>query len=339
MRQQHANRTLCLLEELETSRELLRSGFGHLQEIDMANTFYHLPHQLLASGFERLMKCYVILVDEGRHGAYPSQQFLKGLGHDLEKLLRIICRNYYGGMRRRLVQQELRFLQSDAIAKECLRVLSLFGKKGRYYNLDVVTGGATSPIDPTNEWERLESSVEDPAAYHGDLERLHRDYYPRVHAKLIAKMERVIRAIALQFTIGGHSDRTGRLRQMSTVYAEFQVLRDEALGTIDYRRSVQILTQERDTWIKQSEEEVVGGPWPTQIVTKQEFDGEWPFRVDRVILEQQDATFYVVYINGYAFALNGAAKSHLGIPFPHDAGFAVLGRSVAAFIEATRMLG
>ena len=50
-------RFLCLLDELETSRELLKSGFGHLQEIDMGSTFYHLPHQLLASGFERLMKC------------------------------------------------------------------------------------------------------------------------------------------------------------------------------------------------------------------------------------------------------------------------------------------
>ena len=41
-------RFLCLFDELETSRELLKSGFGHLQEIDMGSTFYHLPHQLLA---------------------------------------------------------------------------------------------------------------------------------------------------------------------------------------------------------------------------------------------------------------------------------------------------
>ena len=46
-------RYLCLLDELETSRELLKSGFGHLQEIDMGSTFYHLAHQLPASGFER----------------------------------------------------------------------------------------------------------------------------------------------------------------------------------------------------------------------------------------------------------------------------------------------
>ena len=42
-------RFLCLLDELKTSRELLKSGFGHLQEIDMGNTFYHLPHQLTPS--------------------------------------------------------------------------------------------------------------------------------------------------------------------------------------------------------------------------------------------------------------------------------------------------
>lgn len=60
-------RFLCLLDELETSRELLKSGFGHLQEIDMSNTFYHLPHQLLASGFERLMKCYIAVV-RSRYG-------------------------------------------------------------------------------------------------------------------------------------------------------------------------------------------------------------------------------------------------------------------------------
>ena len=159
------------------------------------------------------------------------------------------------------------------------------------------------------------------------------DYYPRVNARLIAKMERVIRAIALQFTIGGHADKSGSLRQMSTVYAEFQRLRDDELGTVDYRRSVQILTREKDTWIRRSEEEVVGGPWPTQVVTKQEFDGEWPFRVDRVILSASHT------INGYAFALNGAAKSRFGILFPHDAGLAVLGRSVGAFTEVTRMLG
>ena len=35
---------LCLHVELETSVKLIRAGFGALQEIDMGNDFYHLPH-------------------------------------------------------------------------------------------------------------------------------------------------------------------------------------------------------------------------------------------------------------------------------------------------------
>ena len=49
----------------------------------MGSTFYHLPHQLLASGFERLMKCYIAVVRKGRDGAYPDRAAMKSLGHDL----------------------------------------------------------------------------------------------------------------------------------------------------------------------------------------------------------------------------------------------------------------
>ena len=166
-----------------------------------------------------------------------------------------------------------------------------------------------------------------------DLEGLHRDYFPRVHSRLIAKMEQMVRAIAMQFTIGDHADQCGRLSQTSAVYTQFRNLRDEQFGTIDYRRSVRILEQDKENWINRSDQEIVGGEWPTQIVTKAEFGGEWPFRVDRVILERRNDTFCVVNINGYAFALNGAAKSRFKIPFPHDAGLAVLGRSVGPFID------
>ena len=88
---------LCLSKELETSRELIKAGFGGLQEIDVDNTFYHLPHQLMASGFERLMKCYISLVYEGQKGSYPDREYLKSLGHNLEHLLEKVCTEFYAG--------------------------------------------------------------------------------------------------------------------------------------------------------------------------------------------------------------------------------------------------
>ncbi|TWT29130.1 hypothetical protein KOR42_55810 [Thalassoglobus neptunius] len=176
-------------------------------------------------------------------------------------------------------------------------------------------------------------SVEDPTPFLSDMEAMHRDYYPRVHAKLIAKLERLVRTIALQFTIGDHTDESGHLMQMSTVYSDFRNLRDEELGTIDYRQSVRILAQEVKNWVKRSEEEILNNHWPTRAISQDKFDGEWPFRYNRVIVELQEKLFAIVNIEGYAFALNGSAASRFNLPFPHDAGLAVLGKSVGPFTD------
>ena len=331
--QRDSLRFRCLLEELETSHELIKSGFGHLQEIDITNTFYHLPHQLLASGFERLMKCYISLVYSGQYGSYPDKKYMKSLGHNLEELLERICADCYGGKVRPFVQREFDFITTDLVLRQCIRILSLFGEKGRYYNLDIVTGAAETPIDPTGEWKDLELAVEDATPFLSDLEALHRDYYPRVHSQLIAKMERLVRAIAMQFTLGDHADQGGKLSQTSSIYTDFRNLRDEKCGTVDYRRSVRILEQNKENWTKRTEHEIVGGKWPTRVVTKADFREAWPFRADRVIVERRDDIFCIINIDGYAFALNGAAKSCFKLPFPHDAGIAVLGRSVGPFID------
>ena len=333
-----AVRFLCLHDELETSKELLKSGFGHLQEIDMGSTFYHLPHQLLASGFERLMKCYIAVVRKGRDGTYPDMAAMKSLGHDLESLLETICTEHYGGTQCPLVQQDLDFIRTDSVLKDCMRILSLFGKKGRYYNLDVVAGAGHSPMDPEGEWKALESRVEGPTQNLSDRERLHRDYYPRVNCALIARMERLVRAIAMQFTHGGHADPAGEIRKLSVVYTKFSNRQDDKLGTVDYRRSVEILRGDADQWIRRSDQEIAKSGWPSLAVSKADFGDEWPFRKDRVTVECRDGLFYIVNIGGYDFALNGMARSRFGLPFALEAGVAVLGKSVGPFIEMAQGL-
>ena len=305
----------------------------------MSNTFYHLPQQLMASGLERLMKCYITLVYDGKHGSYPSNTYMKSLSHDLKRLLDRICTHYYGVAARPFVQRELDFINTDPILQDCIRILSQFGQKGRYYNLDVVTGVTNPPIDPKEEWEALEFSVEDVTPLLGNLERLHREYYPRVNSRLIGRTERLVRAIAMQFTLGEHEDRNGRLSQLSSIYTKFRNLRDDELGTTDYRRSVHILRQrDQDNWFRRSEQAIVSGEWPARIVTRNQFEGEWPFRADRVVVERRNELFYVVNVGGFDFALNGAAQSRYGMPEPHSAGVAILGKSVAPFIELASSL-
>lgn len=326
---------ICLHEELNNSYQLIVTGLGELQEINMGNDFYHLPHLLLASGLERFMKCYICLVYEAREGKYPDFNMLKNLGHDLSKLNEEIINNYFAEDNRPALKEDLLFLKEDEKLKIILKILSEFGRYARYYNLDVVTGKSVqSSFDPKDEWERLERSIEDPTPYltSNNQEGLYSDCYPRVNSQIIAIIERFVRAITRQFTLGGHG---GKLSQYYIPFSPFLEMMDEDLGTKDYRRSVQVLQTKKEAWIKRTEEEVKKSPWPTKEIFEKQFSGDWPFRSDKVIVELRDRFFCVINIDGYDFALNGAAKSRFNLPYPHDAGLAILGKSIGPFIDAT----
>jgi len=325
-------RATCLIEELETAHNLIECGFGELQEMRMGNDFYHLPQQLLASGFERLMKCYFCLVYEARNGQYPETRFLERLGHDLEKMKRTLATDYFATNGIPLLCDDLDFLKNDLLLERIIHILSGFGKKARYYNLDIVTGSQKPPIDPKAEWEALETDVEDPSPYLSldSMEALHRDYYPRVNAIIIAKLERLFRAIAMQFTLGRHG---GKLQQLSPTIATFITLKNEDFGTRDYRRSVKESRQSKDKWSKRSKADVSNSRWPSALISKEQFEGDWPFRFEEVVIECRENLFCIINIEGYDFALNGAANSRFGYPFPHDAGIAILGKSIGPFID------
>jgi len=332
------NKDICLMEELEASYKLIVAGLGDLQEIDMENDFYHLPQQSLASGLERLMKCYICLVYEARNSRYPDFRYVKDLGHDLSGLRDRIVSEFYTTNGIPLLEDDLSFITTDARLQKIVHILSEFGKFARYYNLDVVTGNQNLPINPTEEWEALENEIEDMMPYSGPeaFESLHRDYYPRVHSQIIAKLERFVRAIAMQFTLGGHG---GKLQQFSTFFTPFRNLQDDKLGTTDYRRSVKVLQREKKNWRKRTNRKLRGSKWPTKVITQSAFTGTWPFHADRVVIECRESMFCIVNIHGYDFALNGSAASRFSLPFPHDAGEAVLGRSIGPFIDMARDLG
>lgn len=75
-------RKLSLNEELNTSVRLIKLGFGEYQNLDMSNDFYYLPFQLISSGFERLMKCYICLGHLEKEGKFPDPRLFRNkLGH------------------------------------------------------------------------------------------------------------------------------------------------------------------------------------------------------------------------------------------------------------------
>lgn len=322
-----------LIDELSNANELLVDGFGALQEIDFDNYSYYIPHQLIASGLERLMKCFISVVHHGRTGVFPDMAFMKDLGHDLDILKNKVWQSYYGGRNRPFVDAEYNVLMNDQHLADIIKILAHFGKFGRYYNIDIIAGSRKGPIDPKAEWKALESRLESPVPYLSDYERLYREYYPRVNSLIIARLERFVRAIALQFTIGDHVDPKKYVRQASATFSNFRNLSSETLGENDYRRSVKRLKYEKFNWVKRSEAEILNRNCFALIVERNYFKGDWPFRAEHVVLECIDSTFLIVNIHGYDYSLNGAASSHFNIPSAHDAGVAILGKSVGPFID------
>jgi len=331
-------RVLALIQELKTARDLIKAGLGELQEIHLGNDFYHLPQQLLASGLERLLKCYFCLVYEARNGSFPDLAFLKSMGHSLSDAKQRLIDEYFDANGRPLLVDDLDFLRSDALLDGVINILSEFGKMARYYNLDIVVGRPNPPIDPSTEWERLETKIEDPGPYltSGSIDALYRDYYPRVNAMIVGMLERFVRAVCMQFTLGGHG---GRLQQLSPTVFDFIMLKDSEFGVTDYRRSVARNQQTKANWSKRSKEEALKSKWPSALAVASDYGDQWPFRTDEVVVECRDDMFCVVSVKGYDFALNGSAKTRFGYPDPHDSGVAILGRSVGPFIELAFSLG
>jgi hypothetical protein len=84
---------LAIGEELRTAIGLIKIGLRELNRIDGANDFYHVPIQLLASGFERFMKCIICFHHLETKGVFPSRNVFPAgkKGHNLVWLLDIIA--------------------------------------------------------------------------------------------------------------------------------------------------------------------------------------------------------------------------------------------------------
>ena len=227
---------LALNEELLTSINLIKLGFREYQNIDMANDFYFLPFQLISSGFERLMKCHICLGHLELHKSYPDPKlFNRTLGHDLQKLKNHIINNYFKTETRSALITDLDYITNDAELNKLISLLSEFGKFARYYNLDVVTGVKKPSTDVKTEWEDFEKNIllADKALMKKFKDFNKQDEVNEVIIKtIIIKLERFVRAISRQFTLGN----LGKLAlQFSSIVYPFLMLMDDDLGKTDYR--------------------------------------------------------------------------------------------------------
>ena len=135
-----ALQVMALSREAEAAVRLSQEGIEALRRLDGANDFYHLPMQLLAQGFERLLKLTFALAELGTTGELPPTKRLRAdYRHDIVALADAVVElvaNKPAYTRRPAVPDDLYFIRHDTNLRQMLAVLSTFGTWSRYYRLE-----------------------------------------------------------------------------------------------------------------------------------------------------------------------------------------------------------
>lgn len=228
---------LCLIRETETAVFLVHQGLVALNETGAGNDRYHLPLKLLSGGFERLLKLVICLGRLELNGALPdSSSFTRGKqGHDLDRLLQQvlrICRESGDAEDREATRSDADFLESNEDLKRVVRLLSDFGKAGRYFNLDLLLTGELCGEDPENLFD----------CFYDEMLRRRPDWLKKVEAQelgavydelnrdMIALLQRFARALCRMFTLGP----LGELgRSLTGQIQQFLFLADDELGRLE----------------------------------------------------------------------------------------------------------
>lgn len=318
--------------ELEIDAQLIIRGFQELQSLDAERGVYFLASQSLAQGLERVMKVVLFL-----SGNIQPGEMRRPFGHDLEKLWRRVKNS---GCCEPVV---------DEVLDKELIILSKFNQNARYHYLSIMDGEEIA-FNPQEEWEKLEDehmlkcSISFMSLANGDEAN---KIIQRINCCHIIPLEKIVCTLCRALV-------RYQVREIGwsvpIAFQEFTKYNDYSYGKTDYSAWPKCL-EHKDKPYKLTWLDTCLNFWSnlmglqqekTQIVYKNEFDGQWPFRdiqeVKVIKREYKSDTFYLIVINGHLCALNGKTSDKLHLPTPHKAGYAVVGHSTQSFLDLAMKL-
>jgi hypothetical protein len=229
-------RSYYITEELRLSVSIVKSGLAALQQHRFGNEGRFIFMLLLSTGLERMMKVLLCLHTYDTEGQFPPRKKLKGeWGHDLRKLWDELAKRGFDEKARLVpvVQEDLKFAQSDPLLTKTLEVLSEFAKTDRY----VYMNGIHDPEEQTEkwlgrQWEEVEDLTMDEER---KLQLLADERFDecKAHATkaIVVCLERFARTLSETVT---HSDLGKEMKSLGTAVMDFSKL-DDRLGERDYQ--------------------------------------------------------------------------------------------------------
>ena len=324
-----------LQQEFSLSYKLVRKGLGELHKIDYSNDFYFLPLLLLSQGIERFLKSYIIAYRIEREEENLFYSELRT--HSLVKLLEIIKQSYYVVGNREVDIKDEQYL-SNTNLNQLLNILSDFGNNGRYYNINhLIDDNSVSPI---SRWEKFEKALipltESEYSKLCDTETRD-EYYQRVSSRIVVIIEKFLSILSRQYIFGEKSKVF--LGTTMSNFATFECLYDEDYGKTDYTIEKKEYGSDFVAYRKTLVDKVKSlFLYKHKKILKSQYDGEWPFKPEYVILESRHDEYYIVIVEGYEYALNGRTSSRLKLPTPNKGGVVIGNKSTDVFLKIAQEL-
>jgi len=232
-------RNIALVIEIENSIKYLRNGLAEIQKISAANDFYDPPLIYLSGGLERLFKSMLCLNFKEKKGRLPKSNELwnNRNGHDivfLKKQIENICIP----IDRPFAKDDFKIITENATINEICRILSAYGSRARYFNLDAILG-KEQEFDAKARWEKIETSVL--IEFYGEKKfykmlenpKLLDEIYKKTSELLVSKIELFLRAITRQFIFGNFSSNSNTYIFQIEAFSDIE---DEQIGKTDYRK-------------------------------------------------------------------------------------------------------
>lgn len=301
-----------------------------------------MPFQLLSQGIERFVKVYICLAYFHAHDAFPPPKEIKNLSHNIDKSFSKIVDNYYPKYQSPQYVLDNEFLRTNTDIRKLLNILSKFGQGARYYNFDLITENYEQLGVSTKEsWEEFENKLLNSEDY---TKLMQEDTKDEVRQKIVSYIvivfERFISALSRQFVFKGLGQQATQLSVNN--FFDFGKLYEKDFGMTDYRSQ----TQRYQSTPKKAHKRTLydelqrkaNPTYKSKKILKSEFDGDWPFYAEEVIVECRDNHWCIVTIAGLDYGLSGSAQRRYKLSSPHEAGIAILGKSISGFIKIAQEL-
>jgi len=311
-------------DEVENSIKQIIAGLKELQTSVRETAYYFIVLQLLANGFERLLKssiCYGFL---HKKNCFPTAGEIKT--HDISKLLSVFISEYFSDMVPAL-KEDLKFLKTNKELETIINSLTEFGKYARYHNLNVVTGDINA-VDVKDIWQKIETDfvMNNPEIKKILFDKLDYDRLDQLITNhFVIIFEKLTRGIVRQFTLGDLGEEP---KKYIGFYSHFLFLKDDEFGITDYNEK---FFQKK---INDPGEYIENNKNKRTVITKSEDNKRWPYKhTDSIIIEKSTDGCVFVIVNKKVYALTGTTAQKYKLPFTHDIGETYKGRSEVDIIK------